>query len=228
MRVQRCKGTRDLSASEMVKFRMIEAIFSNCCLKWGYDEVRTPTLEYLHLFTSTGTLTPNRLNRVYSFLDWDGWSGERVVLRPDGTIPVARLYIDNMEEKELARLFYVANIFAFEETGKETREKWQCGTELIGMGSTRADVELVTLALEILKKLGFSNVGLKLSHAGLIRSLLLKIGLNPGEQTRLFDQILDGDKEAMAQVKLGTSEQNKALTSLLDLKGKSLGFVEMY
>ena len=102
MRVQRCKGTRDLSPGEMAGFRLIEGVFRGCCLKWGYKEVRTPTLEYLHLFTSTGTLTPSMLSKVYSFLDWDGWSGERVVLRPDGTIPVARLYIDTMEEKELA------------------------------------------------------------------------------------------------------------------------------
>ena len=226
MRVQRCKGTRDLSPEEMTRFRLIEGVFRDCCFKWGYEEVRTPTLEYLHLFTSTGTLTPNRLNKVYSFLDWDGWSGERVVLRPDGTIPVARLYIDSMEEKKLAKLFYVTNVFAFEETGKETRERWQCGVELMGMGSAVADVELIVLALEVLKSLGFNDIGLRLSHAGLIRALLAKLGLSPGEQARLFDQILDGDVEAMARVKLGEPEQRRALTSLLDLKGKSSGFLK--
>jgi len=208
----------------MTRFRLIEGAFRDCCLKWGYEEIRTPTLEYLHLFTSTGTLTPGRLNKVYSFLDWDGWSGERVVLRPDGTIPVARLYIDSMKEKELAKLFYVANVFVFEETGKETREKWQCGSELIGVGSAIADVELIVLTLEVLKKLGLNDIGLRLSHAGLIRALLAKLGLSPGEQTRLFDRILDGDVEAMARVKLGEPEQRRALTSLLDLKGKSSGF----
>lgn len=226
MRVQRCKGTRDLSPEEMTRFRLIEGVFRDCCLKWGYQEVRTPTLEYLHLFTSTGTLTPNRLNKVYSFLDWDGWSGERIVLRPDGTIPVARLYIDSMEEKELARLFYVANVFVFEETGRETRERWQCGAELIGTGSAIADVELIVLALEVLKRLGLNNIGVRLSHAGLIRALLVKLGLSPAEQARLFDQILDGDVAAMAKVKLGEPEPRKALTSLLDLKGKSSGFLK--
>ena len=124
-----------MAPQQMRSFRFIEAAFRESCLKWGYDEVRTPTLEYLHLFTSTGTLTPGRLGRVYSFLDWDGWSGERVVLRPDGTIPIGRLYIDEMDDKELAKLFYVTNVFTFEETGKEAREKWQCGAELIGAGS---------------------------------------------------------------------------------------------
>jgi len=226
MRVQGCKGTRDLLPEEMARFRLIEGVFRDCCLKWGYGEIRTPTLEYLHLFTSTGTLTPSRLNRVYSFLDWDGWSGERVVLRPDGTIPAARLYIDSMKEKELARFFYVANIFAFEETGKETRERWQCGAELIGMNSVTADVELVVLALEVLKRLGLKGVRVRLSHAGLIRALLAKLGLNPGEQTRLFDQILDGDMEALSKIKLRDPELKRALTSLIDLKGKSSGFLK--
>jgi len=225
MKVQRCKGTRDLSPSEMVRFRQIEAAFRECCLSWGYQEVRTPTLEYLHLFTSTGTLTPGMLGRVYSFLDWDGWSGERVVLRPDGTIPVARFYIDAMQDKGQAKLFYVTNVFIFEETGKETREKWQCGAELIGVGSTLADVELITIALEVLSRLGLRGVELRLSHAGLIRALLIKLGLSPKEQERVFDRILDGDMKALAGIRPTRREPGGGLMRLLNLKGKSSGLL---
>ena len=228
MGLQRCKGTRDLSPEEMRRFRFIEEAFRGCCLKWGYGEIKTPTLEYLHLFTSTGTLTPSMLGKVYSFLDWDGWSGERVVLRPDGTIPVARLYIDSMEGKGLAKLFYVTNLFIFEETGKETREKWQGGVELIGAGSPLADVELVLLALEVLKRVGVEDVVLKLSHMGLIRGLLLKLGLSPEEQAKIFDQILDGGVGVLAGVKSGKPELDKALSLLLDLKGKSSGFLKNF
>ena len=228
MGLQRCKGTRDLSPEEMRRFRFIEEAFRGCCLKWGYGEIKTPTLEYLHLFTSTGTLTPSMLGKIYSFLDWDGWSGERVVLRPDGTIPVARLYIDSMEGKGLAKLFYVTNLFIFEETGKETREKWQGGVELIGAGSPLADVELVLLALEVLKRVGVEDVVLKLSHMGLIRGLLLKLGLSPEEQAKIFDQILDGGVGVLAGVKSGKPELDKALSLLLDLKGESSGFLKNF
>jgi len=226
MRIQRCKGSRDLSPEEVTGFRLIEGTFRDCCLKWGYEEIKTPTLEYLHLFTSTGTLTPGMLGKVYSFLDWDGWSGERVVLRPDSTIPVARLYIDSMEEKGQAKLFYVANVFIFEETGKKTRERWQCGAELIGGGSPLADVELAMLALEVLKRLRLEGIELRLSHAGLIRALLAKLELSPEEQTRIFDQILDGDIEALAKVKLERPELGRTLPSLLNLKGKSSGVLK--
>ncbi|MFC2014167.1 histidine--tRNA ligase [Chloroflexota bacterium] len=225
MRVQRCKGTRDLSPEEMASFRLIERAFRDVCLKWGYEEVRTPTLEYLHLFTSTGTLTPSILGRVYSFLDWDGWSGERVVLRPDGTIPIARLYIDSMEGKGLAKLFYVTNIF-IEAAEVKIRERWQCGAELIGVSSPLADVELITVALEVLKRLGFANIEFKLSHAGLIRALLQKLGLSPEEQTRIFDQILDGNEGALGEIVLARPELEKALSPLLNLKGKSSGFLK--
>jgi histidyl-tRNA synthetase len=85
---------------------------------------------------------------------------------------------------------------------------------------------LIILAVEILKKLELKNIELKLSHAGIIRALLLNLGLSPVEQAKLFDQILDGDVAAMARVTLGESEPRRALTSLLDLKGKSSGFLK--
>ena len=226
MKVQRCKGMRDLSPEEMAVFRLVEGVFRDCCSKWGYREVRTPTIEYLHLFTSAGTLTPSRLGKVYSFLDWDGWSGERVVLRPDGTIPVARLYIENLENKGLARFFYATNIFIFEETGEKTRERWQCGAELIGAGSPLADAELISLSLEVLKKLGLKGVELRLSHAGLVKALLVKLGLSSEEQSRMFDQILDGDVEALAKVSRKNPELESALFPLLSLKGQSSGFLK--
>ena len=226
MEVQRCKGTRDLAPEEMARFRLIENVFRDYCHKWGYQEVKTPTIEYLHLFTSAGTLTPNMLSKVYSFLDWDGWSGERVVLRPDGTIPIARLYIDTMKEKKPARLFYVTNTFIFEETGKKTRERWQCGTELIGVSSPVTDAELISLAMEILKELKLDGVKLRLSHAGLIKGLLRKLGLSPEEQTNVFDQILDGDGKVLAKMKSVAPELESILFPLLNLKGQSSGFLK--
>ena len=225
MKVEKCKGFRDLSPEEMAKFRFIEDVFRDCCLKTGYQEIRTPTLEYLYLFTSVGTLTPGMLGRVYSFLDWDGWSGERVVLKPDGTIPVARFYIDRIK-RGLARLFYVTNVFMFEETGKKSRERWQCGAELIGASSALADVELVVLALDVLKRLGLEGVKIKISHAGLIKEVLSSLEISPQEQTRVFDQILEGNMEALAGIKSDKPELVEALTLLLGQKGKSSGFLK--
>jgi histidyl-tRNA synthetase len=217
---------RDLLPAEMAAFRIVEGICRESCSEWGYREVRTPTIEYLYLFTSAGTLTPDRLGKVYSFLDWDGWSGERVVLRPDGTIPVARLYAENMVKKELARLFYASNVFIFDEAGEKTRERWQCGAELIGSASVMADVELITLVIEIMVKLGVSDLVMILSHAGMIKTLLSKIGISIEEQNRLFGQILEGDLEAISQITGDNTEYQKILLSLLNSRGKSPDFLK--
>ncbi len=225
MTIDRCKGCNDLKPEEMEKFRFIEDIFRWSCHKWGYKEVRTPTLEYLNLFTSTGTLTPEMLGKVYSFLDWDGWSGERVVLRPDGTIPVARLYIDSLADKGTARLFYVTNVFAFEPTGSKSRERWQCGAELMGTNSSIADVELIALSLEVLEKLGLKDIELKISHAGVIRAILKKVGLTPEEEIKLFDEILDGKGISLDNLKLNKRELERLLP-LFELKGRSVGFLK--
>jgi histidyl-tRNA synthetase len=217
---------RDMLPDDMARFRRIEEVFRGCSLKRGYEEVRTPTLEYLHLFTATGTLTPSMLGRVYSFLDWDGWSGERVVLRPEGTIPAARLYLENFARGDITKLFYVENTFTFEETGRERRERWQCGAELIGSSLPPADVELMLLALEVLGKLGIGPVELKLSHAGLIKALLGELGLGAAEQTEIFDQILEGHLRALGEIKTEDVDLKRALALILDVTGSSPGFLE--
>lgn len=226
MDIQRCKGSRDLLPADMAAFRRIESAFTSSCVRYGYREVRTPTIEYLHLFTSVGTLTPSMLSGVYSFLDWDGWSGERVVLRPEATIPTARLYIENLVQDGPARLFYVENIFSFESTGQESRERWQCGAEMMGNSSPSADVELILLALEALTEMGIGEVTLSLSHAGIIRALLQETGLPSSEQSRLFDRIMGGNHaDTLAEVTRIRPDMRDPLSMLFDLEGNSPAFL---
>jgi histidyl-tRNA synthetase len=223
---QKCKGARDLLPEEMSVFRHIEKVFMESCLKWGYEEVRTPTLEYLHLFTSAGTLSSNMINRVYSFLDWDGWSGERVVLRPDGTIPVTRLYLENLTSSKIAKLFYVTNVFLFESTGKENRERWQCGVEYLGNEKPASDLETIILATEVLKTLGIQTIHIKLSHAGLVKSILKDFKLDAIVEEKMITEIKNGNwEETIKMVKRGSPEY-ELLSMLTNIKGKSTGYLE--
>ena len=227
MQIQRCKECNDLTAEEMVRFRSVEEAFRETSKSYGYLEVRTPTLEYLYLFTSAGTLTPGMLRRVYSFLDWDGWSGERVVLKPDATIPVARFYTDRLSQQEQpARLYYVTNTFIFEETGTKSRERWQCGAELIGAGSSMADAELIGLACDSIKKMGLNGIKLKLSHAGLMREILSSLGLNHIEQDAILDRILDGEMDVLNKLGAEKPQTIEVLKLLLGTNGKSAGFLK--
>jgi histidyl-tRNA synthetase len=147
----------------MRAFRRVVDAFRHSATRWGYEEIRTPTIETYSLFTSAGALTPQMLSRVYSFLDWDGWSGERVVLRPDSTIPVARAAAAAGLSFP-ARLFYVQNVFRFSET--EDREDWQCGLEFLGAPETLGEIEVAAVGCETLEALGLKPA-VRLGHAGI-------------------------------------------------------------
>ncbi len=226
MKIPRCKGASDMMPDDMLRFRHIEEVFRASCLAWGYREIRTPTLEYLHLFTSAGTLSPEMLSRVYSFLDWDGWSGERVVLRPDGTIPSARFYVENLLDKPVARLCYVENMFSFEGSGQQSRERWQCGAELIGGTEPEGDAELIMLALEVLNKLSLQPVKVKLSHVGLFKTLLDQLGYDEEEQRLRLKEVLTGDTSILDGLSKQPPTVRRFLKLLLGLRGKSRGSLE--
>lgn len=208
---------------DMERFRRIELAFRDVCLGWGYEEVRTPTIEHLYLFTSAGTLSPQMLDRVYSFLDWDGWSGERIVLRPDSTIPTVRLFSEQMPDRDSARLFYVQNVLRFEQ-GDAQREDWQCGVELLGDTYPRGDVELILLARETLQRLGLSP-RLKLSHPGIVRSLLDKAGLSLVDQLALYDRVLAGDLAPLDEVE-AKLPGSASVRSLLATEGEGPAYIQ--
>src|SRR3990172_756125 len=219
----RCAGMRDILPDEMRRFRRVEEAFRTACLGWGYDEVRTPVLEHLHLFTTAGTLSPQMLGRVYSFLDWDGWSGERVVLRPDSTIPAARLYVEQGNEGDTRRLFYVQNVLRFAQ-GDEPREEWQCGVELIGDTQPQGDVELVLMAGEVLQALGL-QVEIRLSDPGILRAVLVKAGLTLAEQLALYDRVLDGELSALDEVQERVPGLTTSLRDLLSMEGEGPAYL---
>jgi histidyl-tRNA synthetase len=208
----------------MDRFRRVEEAFLGACRASGYREVRTPTIEYLHLFTAAGTLSPEMLHRVFSFLDWDGWTGERVVLRPEATIPTARLYAEHLGDERPARLCYVQNIFRFAE-GDEPREDWQCGVELIGESGIRCDLELILLGLSVLEAVGFPDAEVRLSHAGLVRAVLARTGLTPEEQAASYDRMLDGDRGVIAEIEERLPELDAPLHLLFDVPGSGTGYL---
>ena len=221
---QRCHGMRDLLPADMARFRRVEAAFRDACLAWGYQEVRTPTIEHLHLFTAAGTLAPHMLGRVYSFLDWDGWSGERVVLRPDATIGAARLFVEHMRGEKLAKLFYIQNVFRFA-GGDEPREGWQCGVELLGDTQPRGDVELVLLGWRVLECLGVAPADVRLSHPGIVRAVLAQAGLEPAEQVRAYDRVLDSDPSVVGELEGRLPDLGASLRLLLEGEGSGSAYL---
>ena len=219
------RGMRDLGPEEMRGFRRVERAFLEAAERAGYQEVRTPTLEPLHLYTATGSLSPQLLDRVYSFLDWDGWSGDRVVLRPDSTVPAARWYEQHWTEAGPARLSYVQPVYRFE-PGEGEREQWQCGVELFGLGAPEGDSELLLLARDFLGAIGLRDVRFELAHPGLVRAVLAAAGLDAGAQLEAYDRLLDDGEAAAADVVAAYPESATALRLLSEVGGGTAGYLE--
>ena len=219
----RSPGMRDLGPDAMRRFRDVEARFLEVTARAGYVEIRTPTVEPLHLFTGAGTLSPQMLDRVYSFLDWDGWSGERVVLRPDSTLPAVRWH-EERASGQTSRLCYVQPVYRFVPGGGQ-REQWQCGAELFGLEAPAGDAELLRLALDLLGTLGVQDIRFDLSHTALVRAALEATGLDAAAQLATLDRLLDGDDGAIREVIWARPEQAGALRVLFEIDGHDAGYL---
>ncbi len=219
-------GMRDLGPEETRRFRAIERRFLEAVEGAGYLEIRTPTIEPLHLYTAAGTLSPQALERVYSFLDWDGWSGERVVLRPDATVAAARWYVDGARSgaPSTARVAYVAPVYRFAVEGD--REVWQCGVELFGPAAAEGDAELLGLAASFLRGIGVTGVSVDLAHAGLVRAAFAAAGLTPAQQAEAYDLMLEGDAGVTERLAQAHPEQAASLRLLAGVDGSSVGYVQ--
>jgi histidyl-tRNA synthetase len=210
------RGMRDLGPAEMRAFRRVERCFLESLDPRGFAEIRTPTVEPLHLYTATGALAPELLDRVYSFLDWDGWSGERVVLRPDATVPAARWY-EQLPDGAPARLCYVQPVFRFAAEGP--RELWQCGAELFGLAAPEGDAELLAAAVAFVRALGLGAVRAELGHAGVVRAALAATGLDQAEQLAAYDRLLGGDVDVTGELAARAPALAPALRLLFEVQG---------
>ena len=219
----RCPGMRDLHGDELVALRAVEERFSQVARGWGFEEVRTPLIEHLYLYTQAGTLTPQLLGRIYSFLDWDGWSGERVVLRPDSTVAVARLYSEHFDG-EPARLFYTQPVLRFA-PGDEQRQSWQAGAEMLGEGWAQAEAQLLAMAVEVLETLSVPDVSVAISHSDLVRRVLGEMGRESQAQTALYDRILDGDVSAVAEIEAALPQLSTGLRLLFNVEGENAEYL---
>jgi histidyl-tRNA synthetase len=220
------KRGKDLLPKDMIRFRHAERIFLEEAIRWGYQEIRTPTIEPISLFTAAGTLDPRMLDNLYSFLDWDGWSGQRVVLRPDGTIPANRLFIERFSDVAApVRFSYVADTFSYDEDG--TSEHRQCGVELIeeNNGSPAAsDAEVIELSFSILRKMGFGSTLVRLGYPPLIREVLEAAGLSAEEKEAVLVLIHEKNHDELTRV--SSLKNLEKLLGLLDLRSSSGDFIK--
>jgi ATP phosphoribosyltransferase regulatory subunit len=175
-------GMRDQTASEAAARRWLQTRLLEVFARWGYEEVATPTLEYLDtLLHGAG---PGLGDRVMKLVDS---GGEVLALRPEMTVPLARFAATRLLSagRRTLRLAYVASVFRGQERGSgRLREFTQAGVELIGAGGHDADVEVIALAGEALRAARADGAVLSVGHAGFLRGVLSTLSEPTAEAVR--------------------------------------------
>lgn len=214
------KGVATFLPEGTSKRREIERTILSLFSRWGYQEVITPIFEYLDVFSlGVGEET---LNRAYKFVDRA--TGRMMVLRPDVTPQIARIAATLLSDQPLPlRLCYSANVFRHEEehAGRE-REIHQIGGELIGPSDADADAETISLAIEILQKLGLKSFKIALGQMAFTRGVLQPFESSPASFKRILGAVAKKDAsqlEALIEEERVGPKVRKRVLALLDLFG---------
>lgn len=167
MKFQKPKGTKDVLPKDIAKWRYLEQQIRDVTAIFNFSEIRTPTFEYTDLFTrGVGSETDIVGKEMYSFLDK---SGDSITLRPEGTAPVMRAFVENgmQNESQFHKLYYITSMFRHEKPqAGRYREHTQFGAEIIGSDSFYTDVELILLAKEVYNRLGIKSFKVKINSIG--------------------------------------------------------------
>lgn len=161
------KGTKDVLPSESYKWHYVESKARETARLYGFREIRTPSFEHTELFTrSIGDDTDVVQKEMYTFLD----KGKRsITLKPEGTAPVARSFVENaLESLSLPlKMYYITPVFRYEapQAGR-LREHHQFGVELYGGDTPALDFEVISLAYDFLSSVGVTGLVLNLNSIG--------------------------------------------------------------
>jgi histidyl-tRNA synthetase len=161
------RGTFDILPEQSIARAGLEATARELLEAAGYGRIETPTLESTELFTrGVGASSDIVQKEMYSL---DDGGGRSLTLRPEGTAPVARAYVQHGMHKLAApvRLYYLSSFFRAErpQAGRH-RQFWQLGIEALGSNDPALDAETIWLLSTILERLGVSGVRLRLSSLG--------------------------------------------------------------
>lgn len=168
MNIQAPKGTKDVVPQESGKWQHLESVIRGVAAKYGINEVRTPVIEHTELFArGVGDTTDIVQKEMYTFSDKGGRS---ITLKPEGTAGVVRMYIENklFNEAQPIKMYYLYNpIFRYErpQAGR-LREHHQFGIEVFGSPEASVDAECISVAVEVLEKIGLKNLEVKLNSIG--------------------------------------------------------------
>ena len=174
------EGVQDILFDECALKRNIEVKLRGLYRSYGYFEVETPTIEFYDVFSSDTGLIPQET--MFKFFDQQG---RILVLRPDITVPVARISASKYREMPYPMRFsYIGNVFRYNDYGGGKQNEFtQAGVEVLGVSTSEADAEVIAIAINALIASGLEDFKLDIGQVEFFNGLM--------DETKLEDEEID-------------------------------------
>lgn len=176
------EGVRDILPAELRKRKSIYEKIRNVFEKNAFREVITPTLESLELYAGIEGLVDK--SEMFKVVDD---RGQILVLRPDLTMPIARLAASRFQDSPRPLKFsYLSSAFQSKNSQSlSLKEKTQAGVELIGSGSLESDLEMLMLLIKTMQAVRVEEPLIDIGHADLINEIFADLHLNEKQKIEL-------------------------------------------
>lgn len=167
-------GVQDILYEECHLKRKLEQQFRTLFKSCGYNELETPTIEFYDVFASDEGAMPQE--NMFKFFDQQG---RILVLRPDITVPVARITATKCREVAYPlRFSYIGNVFRYDDFGGGKQNEFtQAGIEVLGISTPESDAEVISVAINALKASGLENFQVDIGQVEFFNGLMEETGL---------------------------------------------------
>jgi len=151
------RGTHDVLPPEQPLWRLVTETLAEVAELYAYRRIQTPNFEDTELFYRTAGAGSDIVQKeMYTFQDQ---AGRSLTLRPEGTAPIARAYLEHgmHREPQPVKLYTVAPMYRYAAPQKgRYREHWQCSVEAIGSADPAVDAEVIQLYTEFARRVGIT------------------------------------------------------------------------
>ncbi|MDI6787354.1 MAG: histidine--tRNA ligase, partial [Planctomycetota bacterium] len=172
MRLKKPQGTEDILPEQIPLWRYLEDTVRNTFERYNYSEIRTPIMEFYSLFNRSIGETTDIIEKEMYFLrtrEHEEGTKDLLTLRPELTAPIVRAYLEHNFDKtrSFQKWYYYGPLFRHERPQKgRLRQFHQIGVEVLGSYDAFSDVEVIDLAMTLLRLLGINDCQLDLNSMG--------------------------------------------------------------
>ncbi|MGM9971927.1 MAG: ATP phosphoribosyltransferase regulatory subunit [Anaeroplasmataceae bacterium] len=221
-RLHTSEGVRDYLGEELLVKEEIEGRIKKLFLSYGYELVKTPTFEYIDVYTTNGIQQPSLYNLINR-------QGEVLALRNDMTSSIARIVASKGNLVFPKKYCYIANTFRYPRLYQgKSHEFTQAGIEIIGAKGIKADIECIRIASQALKEINLNNYVIHIGSSAFIDELFTDFGFDQEKKNNLLSIIEAKDyvllKNTLLEYKLDSNRIN-LIIKLMEKAGK-LNFLQ--